>query len=134
MIEIDTSIINRAELMGRINKAIAERNVPEEKKEDIFEENKMSNGNWGYIETQLYSLRNNIRTLDQTWYLLDAPLTCNRKFFGKPLTFFRRVMKWFMKPYLSQMCNFNGAVTRAISDMMKIQQSLIEEVKNRENV
>lgn len=68
--------------------------------------------------------------MDQTWYLYDTPLTCKRRFLGKPLTFLRKVLRWFMKPYLSRMSNFNGAAVRAISDIAKIEQALLAEVRS----
>ena len=130
MREIDASVISRDELLGRINRSVAERGVPEEIKEGYYGEDFMDQSGKDYLQTQLDSLLNNIRVMDQTWYLYDTPLTCNRRFLGKPLTFLRKVLRWFMKPYLSRMSNFNGAAVRAISDIAKIEQALLAEVRS----
>ena len=43
----------------------------------------------------------------------------------------RKLLRWLFIPFYQQQSEFNGAVTKTLSDMIKIQEILIREYEER---
>lgn len=135
MFEIDNSIISSEELTEKIRHKVFEKNIPQENSVSSIGKFMAADGNNFYaIHKELNSLRENIMSLNNSWMLVELPLRSNRRIIGKGIVFVKKVirkcLRWMFRPYYDQITNFNGAVTRAISDSMKIQEMLLNTIED----
>ena len=132
MIEIDPTIIDPQLLMRKVEQSVLEKNIPHSFYNETYEEMCLLTGNVDMLEIQQYlrSLFQNIEAMNNSWVISELPITTIKKHFGKLIIFskkvFRKLTRWLFQAYFVQQVNFNGATTRAISDMLKIQEKLIK--------
>lgn len=132
MIEIDNSIISSEMLLERVRKNILNKNIKQEYPPNtLLSENIAVNSlNLDLLNKELNSLRENVRTLDNTWIINDMPLNTTKKTLSSVNIFIKKVIRrlcyWvIIRPYWNQQIAFNGAATRAISDIMKVQEMIV---------
>ena len=135
--EIDSSVVDPQELLRRVRKNVLKLSEEPVAESMNFSEAAISISveQMRKIEEDLSLMMENVQTMNRTWYHSDAQL--NTRFtFLKPLVIFvkraiRKTIYWFTQPYVEQQNNFNGAVTRAVSDSLRIQRELLESLKQR---
>lgn len=132
MFQIDGSIIPSEELTNKIRKKMYEKGVPEDRhipSGNMF----ASDIDFYELRRELSSLQENVMALNSMWTIMDAPIVSSKRYISKQVIFIKRVirrcLRWLLRPYFDQITNFNGAVTRAISDTMKIQEELIDKLE-----
>ena len=59
----------------------------------------------------------------------EKPLRSNHRVIGGLIVFCKKVVRkltrWLFQPYYQQQTDFNSAVTKTVSDMIKVQEMLI---------
>lgn len=137
MIEIDKSIISTNELMEKLQLTINKYSIPQtvlKTEEDTAEVSSKLLLNYSIINESLAQLSANIKQLNETWYIQDQYITSNKKVIGGFIVlvkrFIRKCTYWLIKPYVNQQIAFNGAATRAICDMKKIQDQILIALKS----
>lgn len=132
MIEIDNAIISSEELTEKIRHKVVEKNIPQEKRK--FAGKGISNIDFYELHRNIESLRDNVMALNGMWIIIDAPIVSSKKYIAKQVVFVKRIirrcLRWLLRPYFEQITNFNGAVTKAVSDTMKIQEELLEALES----
>lgn len=135
--EIDSSVVNPQELLKRVREnilKIQEEAEPEPEPTQFSEANLVvSSEKLRRIEEDLNIMMENIQIMNRTWHHADAPLH-TRFTFLRPIVIFvkraiRKTIYWFTQPYVEQQNDFNGAVTRAVSDSLRVQRELLESLK-----
>lgn len=137
MFEIDNSIIDPNILLDRVRKNILK--ISPELRDKYSNQEKSSiigtEVDGLRIQKELNSLRDNLRALDSTWYIKDEQIKSHRRILGPFIVFAKRAIRkstyWFVRPYIEKQISFNGATTRAISDTMKIQEMILETLKQK---
>ena len=128
ILEINNNIISPDDLCNRV-KANMDKVGIVSNIERTQQMSYASEINWNIIDQSLTSLMDNIKQMNETWILNDQYIMSNRKFIGRLVVLIKRCVRksisWFIFPYVRQQTAFNGAVTRAICDMQKIQQQMI---------
>lgn len=135
MFEIDESIISSEELTEKVKQKVREKNIPLECMDSLNKGNLfMNNVNLSAMRSELNSLRENVRSMNNLWYITELPLRSNHRVIGKAIVFIkkciRKCLRWMINPYLEQVSNYNSAVTRALSSTLKIQQMLVDSLEN----
>lgn len=120
MLETDPSVINPEELVSRVRQRLAktepqgggvavgaEREAPSKDRQLLLE---------------------NLRHLQANWQIsAGAPITSHRRWIGRLIVFakkaVRKVLRWYVEGRWGQQVGFNGAVTRAISDLSRMTQT-----------
>lgn len=134
MIEVDSRIISPDALLDRVKMSVKMKNIPEE----FF-------GNGGTVygdssEATLEKIRGemslvyyNLQTMNTTWEIHEVPITSHRPVIGRFIVFgkrvFRKLTRWLFRTYYEQQTRFNGAATRTISDMIRVQELLISNLE-----
>lgn len=127
MFEIDNCVLNADILLERVRK-----NVLMIKHElDISEGNSSSIGHFdiSQIQEELDSVFENIQIMNKTWNYRCTNIVSNRKVVAPIVVFLKRAIRktiyWFTQPFFEQQTVFNGAITRAISNSLKVQEQII---------
>lgn len=130
MTEITTTAIEPQVLMERVRKNVLNKGIDIESKEYQKYEAKtyreVSRSDLQAISEKLESVRENVRILDSTWYITETPITNTNKLIILIKRCIRKSVYWILKPYWQHQTNFNGAATRAISDMVQAQEQLLD--------
>lgn len=138
MIEISSKVMNSNELEIRVAQSVQMKQIP---KEFYGTQSQMTDVQTGNADVNqmlvwMQSVLQNIEMMNTMWVLSEQPITSSRKFIGKFVVFCKKVVRkltrWLLQPYFVQQTNFNGAVTRAVSDMQKIQATLIQMYEQQE--
>lgn len=133
MIELDNSIMSSDELMNKIRVKILNKGINENEhyKESGNIRKQVTITKNAEIHTMLESAKRNCNILDTTWFYDGISVNS-----PNPIkVFLKRVMRkshyWFLKPFWEQQNNFNGAATRAIEDMLKVQIALLDKLEEK---
>lgn len=82
------------------------------------------------INQDLEYLRNNVEQLNQKWKIEDPPVKSQMPLVGGLVTLLKRCIRksiyWLIRPYWEQQISFNATVTAAISDIYRIQSTLVQ--------
>ena len=135
MFEIDNSVVDSKELLKKVRQnvlKISDQAVEEPISQEGFTA-AVSLEKMRQIEENLDMMLENIQAMNRTWYHVDAPLTTRFTFIKPIMIFFKRAIRksiyWFTQPYVQQQNDFNGAVTRAVSDSLRAQRELLESLQ-----
>lgn len=131
-LEISTGIISSEELCRRVYSRMESKGIQSNKIE-LQHIQGVCEVNWNIVNESLNLLMDNIRQINETWMLNDQYIISNRKYIGKLIVLIKRCIRklvwWLINPYVRQQIAFNGAATRAICDMQKIQLQLMNGLK-----
>ena len=134
MIEIDSRIISPDALLDRVKVSVRMKNIPQ----DFFGNDTATVCDsdafvLDRIRSEMDSVYHNLQTMNVTWEIHEIPIISNRPVIGKLVVFgkraFRKLTRWLFRTYYEQQTYFNGAATRTISDMIRIQELLISNIE-----
>ena len=134
MIEIDSSIINPTALLDRVKASVRMKNIPG----DFFSEGSAEGVASGAcfaekIRGEMQLVYYNLQTMNETWEIRELPIVSDRPVIGKLIVFgkkvFRKLTRWLFRSYYDQQIWFNGAVTRTVSDLIRVQEMLLNDVE-----
>lgn len=130
MFEIDNNIISAEELTEKVRHKVFEKKIPQERSKTVLNSEKID---FYELHREIDLLMENIMDLNSLWLISEVPLRSNRRIIGKGIVFvkkcIRKCLRWLLRPYFDQITNFNGAATRAISDLVKSQEKLITTIE-----
>lgn len=79
-------------------------------------------------------LGQNVERLNQQWYLTDQPIPHSNSLFGKLALLLKRCIRktvyWLLRSYIDQQIVFNRTACDAISDIYRIQSSLLRSIES----
>lgn len=136
MIEIDSRIISPEALLQRVKNSAQMKNIDKE----FFSGQMPATGatvpgtvDISRIRAEMDIAYHNLNAMNETWEIHETPITSHRPVIGKLIVFgkkvFRKLTRWLFKSYYEQQTWFNGAATRTISDMIRVQELLIQGVE-----
>lgn len=129
MIEIDSSIISAEVLYDRVKTSAKMKSIPKEFYGDTAYDKAEAVG-VNRMKEEMLSVYQNLQMMNASWVIGEKPIMSNRPVIGKAIVFckkvFRKLTRWLFRTYYDQQTVFNGAVTRTISDMIKVQEMLIQ--------
>lgn len=133
MFEVDNSIIDAAELLDRVRTRVLNKNINIQEYNKNQENKRVESfsGDLGEIKRWINSAKRNCSIMDSIWYYGETPIESTniiKVFFKRCI---RKSTYWILKPFWQKQSEFNGAVTRTIEDMLKIQVELIEKIEGK---
>lgn len=135
--EVDSSVVDPQELLRRVRQNVLMLSEePSAKAVDLsVGAVSISAEQMQQIEENLSMMFANIQTMNSIWYYTDKQLS-TRFTVLKPIVIFmkraiRKCLRWLTQPYVDQQNAFNGAVTRAVSDSLRVQRELLDSLKRR---
>ncbi len=133
MIEIDPGIIDGKILFERVKATAKTQNISK----DFYNsnDNYLTDISINKLHEVMTGFYKNLHMMNATWAIEDKPLASTRPLIGGTIVFCKRVvrklLRWLFIPFYQQQSEFNGAVTKTLSDMIKIQEILIREYEER---
>lgn len=129
-IEIDSSIVASEQLLERIKNSAMEKNIPAQYYSESAKNGGESEGfSIEQIKSDMAMAYQNLQMMNVTWEIHEMPIISNRPVLGKVIMFlkkaFRKCTRWLFQTYYEQQTRYNGAATRTISDMIRVQQNMI---------
>lgn len=137
MLEIDSSVIDPCLLLERVRKNVL---LLEEQPNFPLPGSPYATFQTGEVdlvrmEQDLHSMLENIQTLNSIWYHRDAPISTRFKLLRPIAVIVKRAIRksiyWFTQPYVERQNAFNGAVTRAVSDSLRVQEQLLNALQKQ---
>ena len=133
MIEIDSKIIDADVLYERIKTTAKMKQISQEfygeKVEETFNEIDLDK-----VRKEMVEVYQNLQMMNATWVIGERPLKSTRPVIGGLIVFckrvYRKLTRWLFQTYYQQQTEFNGAATRTISDMIRVQELLIQLYEN----
>ena len=120
-IEINPKIIEPRELENRCRQSLHSKNINAQN-HDLNILNQLK------IDFQLMQMKANIH---------ETPITSHRPIIGKFIVFakktFRKLTRWLFSAYYNQQNEFNSTALKVISDLIRVQEQILEEQKTKEN-
>lgn len=128
MIEIDSKIVDAQVLFDRVKATAKTKNI---KKEFYNTENDyMSEVSLNKMHETMVNMYQNLQMMNATAVYEEKLLASVHPVVGRFIVFFKRAFRkmtrWLIQPIYLQQAEFNGAVTRTLSDMIHIQEMLIQ--------
>lgn len=85
--------------------------------------------NYCEIRDMMQNVYDNLQVMNTTWPICEKPLRSNHRVIGGAIVFCKKIVRkltrWLYQPYFQQQTDFNSAVTKTVSDMIKVQEMLI---------
>lgn len=135
-IEINSRITDAGGLLQRVENTAKSRQIAEEFY--IRERNDPDPCNYYEVRDLMQKVYENLQVMNVTWPICEKPLRSNHRVIGGLIVFCKRIvrklLRWLYQPYYQQQTEFNSAVTKTVSDMIKVQEMLItlSEKSNKE--
>lgn len=135
MIEIDSGIIDAGLLFERVKLMAASKEISEE----FYINTAVSSASFAgfdQIHREMLSVYQNLQMMNATWIITEKELHSSKPVIGRFIVLgkriFRKLTRWLFRSYYEQQTDFNGAATRTISDMIRVQELLIQSCKAAE--
>lgn len=136
MIEIDSKIIDGEALFERVKLSAKMKNIPEEFYIKDEQDSQVEAVTANRIREEMLIVYQNLQMMNATWIIGEKPIVSNRPVIGPVIVFckkaFRKLTRWLFRTYYEQQTDFNGAATRTISDMIRVQELLIKAYEESE--
>lgn len=137
MLEVNNKVANKEELENKLNKVIAEKDMPivEEDGDEFMDDNASKIAT---IRRDITAVNRQLNLLDSCWALSeDRELNTTKKHFKRTRRFFKRVIRkmtrFLFRPIYEQQSEFNNATVKAITKLNNIVKNLLDEVKDLED-
>ena len=133
MIEIDPGIIDGVVLFEQVKATAKAQNISK----DFYntDDNYFAEVSIKQLHELMLGFYKNLHMMNATWEIVEKPLASTRPVIGKMIVFLKRIvrksLRWLFMSFKQQQTEFNGAVTKTLSDMVKIQEMLIREYEER---
>lgn len=128
MIQIDSRVADAGALFERVKADAKAKNIPKEfyNTEDIGRTEVSLNK----MHETMVNVYQNLQVMNASWAYEEKPLASIHPVVGRAIVFFKRAFRkltrWMIQPIYQQQAEFNGAATRVVSDMIKVQEMLIQ--------
>lgn len=130
MIEIDSSIINADILYERVKTSAKMKDIPREFYGDVHNSTTDDIINAKRIREEMNALYQSLQMMHATCIIGEKPLVSNRPIIGEIVVLckkvFRKLTRWLFRTYYEQQTNFNEATTRTVSEMIRLQEMLVQ--------
>jgi hypothetical protein len=127
MFEINPKIADADSLFQRVVNTAKSRQIADEFYDGELKSPYISN--YCEIRDIMQNVYDNLQVMNTTWPICEKPLRSNHRVIGGAIVFCKRVVRkltrWLYQPYFQQQTDFNSAVTKTVSDMIKVQEMLI---------
>lgn len=127
MIEINSKIIDANVLFQRVENTAKSRKIAEEFY--VWEDGDSGRVDYYAVRDMMQRVYENLQVMNTTWPLCEKPLRSNHRIIGGAIVFCKRIVRkltrWLFQPLYLQQTEFNSAVTKTVSDMLKVQEMLI---------
>lgn len=127
MIEINSKIIDAGTLLQRVENTAKSRQIAEEFY--VWEDNDPNQCSYYAVRDMMQHVYENLQVMNTTWPLCERPLKSNHRVIGGLIVFCKKIVRkltrWLFQPLYIQQTEFNSAVTKTVSDMLKVQEMLI---------
>lgn len=127
MFEIDSKIVDADSLLQRVANTAKSRQIAEEFY--VSEKNDAGACNYYEVRDMMQKIYENLQVMNVTWPICEKPLRSNHRVIGGVIVFCKKIVRkltrWLFQPYYQQQTEFNSAVTKTVSDMIKVQEMLI---------
>lgn len=127
MFEINPKIADADSLFQRVVNTAKSRQIADEFYDGELKSSYISN--YCEIRDIMQNVYDNLQVMNTTWPICEKPLRSNHRVIGGAIVFCKRVVRkltrWLYQPYFQQQTDFNSAVTKTVSDMIKVQEMLI---------
>ncbi len=128
MIEIDSRIVDADILLERVKASAKMKNISKEFYGD--ESASVTEVSLSKMHETMVSMYQNLQMMNATWVYEEKTLASVHPVVGRFIVFFKRLFRrgtrWLIRPMYLQQAEFNGAATRTISDMIKLQEMLMK--------
>ncbi len=126
MFEIDSKIIDADLLLDRVKITAKMRDIDTEFYSASGIDNKVS---MNMIRQSLMRTYQYIQMMNATRIIGEKPIVSNRPVIGWVIVFckrvFRKLTRWLFQSYYQQQNSYNEAAVKTLTEMIKIQESLI---------
>lgn len=135
MIEIDNRIIDPEELLERVRRNVLNKVLPEKLDIDkrIDTRINVSKESMELLEREMNNFHKEIKKLEEQWVIQEPEIVSYRKNFASFRILVKKIVKkcvfWIIKPYWEQQIQFNGNVTKSFQDIEKIQEYIMQQMK-----
>lgn len=127
MIEINSKIIDAGVLFQRVENTAKSRQIAEEFY--VWEDDDLNQCSYYAVHNMMQHVYENLQVMNTTWPLCEKPLRSNHRVVGGAIVFCKRIVRkltrWLFQPLYLQQTEFNSAVTKTVSEMLKVQEMLI---------
>lgn len=127
MIEINSKIIDAGVLFQRVENTAKSRGIAEEFY--VWETEDLNRCDYHVVRDMMQRVYENLQVMNTTWPLCEKPLRSNHRVVGGAIVFCKRIVRkltrWLFQPLYLQQTEFNSAVTKTVSEMLKVQEMLI---------
>ena len=128
MFEVSSDIIDKNVLLERVEAVAKAHNIA---KEFYNSENtNTTKVSLEKVQDMMIDIHQNFQMMEATWIIKENTLASIHPVIGKLIVFskkaIRKLTRWLIAPLYQQQTNFNGAVTRTISNMINLQEMLIQ--------
>ncbi len=127
MFEINPRIADADSLFQKVVNTAKSRQIADE-----FYDGELKNSyisNYCEIRDIMQNVYDNLQVMNTTWPICEKPLRSNHRVIGGAIVFCKKIVRkltrWLYQPYFQQQTDFNSAVTKTVSDMIKVQEMLI---------
>lgn len=127
MFEINPRIADSDSLFQKVVNTAKSRQIADE-----FYDGELKNSyisNYCEIRDIMQNVYDNLQVMNTTWPICEKPLRSNHRMIGGAIVFCKKIVRkltrWLYQPYFQQQTDFNSAVTKTVSDMIKVQEMLI---------
>lgn len=127
MLEINSRIVDADSLFQRVVNTAKSRQIADE-----FYGGELKSpykNNYCEMRDMMQSVYDNLQVMNTTWPICEKPLRSNHRVIGGAIVFCKKIVRkltrWLYQPYFQQQTDFNSAVTKTVSDMIKVQEMLI---------
>ncbi len=127
MFEINPRIADSDSLFQKVVNTAKSRQIADE-----FYDGELKNSyisNYCEIRDIMQNVYDNLQVMNTTWPICEKPLRSNHRVIGGAIVFCKKIVRkltrWLYQPYFQQQTDFNSAVTKTVSDMIKVQEMLI---------
>lgn len=137
MLEINSRIVDADSLLQRVVNTAKSRQIADEFYDGGLNSSHISA--YREIRDMMQNVYDNLQVMNITWLISEKPLRSNHRVVGGIIVFCKRIVRkltrWLFQPYYQQQTDFNSAVTKTVSDMIKVQEMLItlSELDRKEN-
>lgn len=130
MFEVDPAVVNPDDLYSRVVSSAKMRQIPKEFYSEMNDGKESGELSMTSIRAEMVKVYQNLQTMNATWEIREVPVHTSKRFVGPIIILVKKIMRkatrWIFRGYYEQQTAFNAAATRTLSDMIRVQEMLIE--------
>ena len=131
MFEVSSRVIDVNELERRVRLSVLSRNISGEFDNEVGDKSEIAS-----LKEQMMIVHQNLSDMNVSYEIKELPIATKVPVIGGLVIFvkkvYRKLTRWIFSSYFIQQNQFNSATTRTISDMIKVQETIISKLDEME--